>query len=510
VSGRSAAAHREEIPLISVSGVSKTYGGVQALSSVSFDMARGEVLALAGENGSGKSTLIKIIAGVETADAGAILVNGADWTQKSAVERIEAGLQVIYQDFALFPNLSVAENIWLPLQLHRGRRLTDRPQGKAVAKRILDEIGVDIDLRETVADLPVAQKQIVAISRALAHHARLLVMDEPTTALTHREVKQLFVIVQRLLTQGMSFIFVSHKLQEVVEICGRVVVLRNGVKALEAPLAGLGQAEIALAMTGRELETDLTRAATPLGAAPPLLVVEHLSRGSDYRDVNFSLAAGEVLGLAGLMGAGRTALAKSLFGLDPWESGRILLKGRDVAINGVSDAVRERIAYVPEDRLSEGLFLGFSVEDNIVVRSLDRLVDKGGWIQRGRKRREAKKWINRLSIKASSPAAPAKSLSGGNQQRVVLAKWMASNPTILILNRPTVGVDVGSKADIHELMVELGRNNIGIIVISDELPELMRVCHRILVMRAGRVVAERRAAKGSIEELMQIVSERSL
>lgn len=494
---------------MSVSGVSKTYDGVQALSSVSFDMARGEVLALAGENGSGKSTLIKIIAGVETADVGAILFDGVDWTQTSAVERIEAGLQVIYQDFALFPNLSVAENIWLPLQLHRGGRLTDRTQGRAAAKRILDEIGIDINLHEIVADLPVARKQLVAISRALAHQARLLVMDEPTTALTYREVTQLFVIVRRLLAQGMSFIFVSHKLQEVAEICERVVVLRNGGKVLEAPLASLGQAEIALAMTGRDLETTIARTAAFAGAASPLLCVEHLSRGSDYHDVSFSLAAGEVLGLAGLMGAGRTALAKSLFGLAPAESGRIVLKGREVAVNSVSDAVRERIAYVPEDRLSEGLFLEFSIEDNVAVRSLDRLVDKGGWILRGHKRREAEQWINRLSIKASSPAAPVRSLSGGNQQRVVLAKWMASDPAVLILNRPTVGVDVGSKTDIHQLMIELGRNNISIIVISDELQELMRVCHRILVMRTGRVIAERRVAESSIQELMEIVSERS-
>jgi simple sugar transport system ATP-binding protein len=497
----------DESPLLHVFGITKAYGGVQALSSVGFNVERGEVLALIGENGSGKSTLIKIIAGVETPDAGRLFIDGADWTYRSPVERIEAGLQVIYQDFALFPNLSVAENIWLPLQLHRGRRITNRSQGAFAAKSILDEIGVDIDLRQPVAELPIAQKQLVAISRALAHQARLLVMDEPTTALTHREVKQLFAIVRRLLSQGMSFVFVSHKLQEVAEICERVVVLRNGVKALEAPLARLSQAEIAFAMTGRDLAASGSPMSAPTQAEPALLSVEHLSHGRDYIDVSFHLIAGEVLGLAGLMGAGRTALAKGLFGLEPAESGRIVLGGRPVTIRNVSDAVLEGIAYVPEDRLSEGLFLEFSIEDNIIVRSLDRVVGNGGWILRRRKRRKAEQWIDRLAIKTPSPTMPVRSLSGGNQQRVVLAKWMASDPKILILNRPTVGVDVGSKADIHDLMIRLSRDKIGIIVISDELQELMRVCHRVLVMRVGAIVAEKRVAESSIEEIMQIVSE---
>jgi simple sugar transport system ATP-binding protein len=496
-------------PLLRVAEVSKAYDGVRALSSVSLEVGRGEVLALAGENGSGKSTLIKIIAGVESPDSGEIFIDRADWTARSPVERIEAGLQVIYQDFALFPNLSAAENIWLPQQLHRGRHVPDRAGGMRAARRILDEIGVTIDLRRPVSDLSVAQKQLIAIARALAHDARLLVMDEPTTALTHREVEHLFTIVRRLVATGMSFIFVSHKLQEVAEICERVVVLRNGGKALEARLVDVSEAALTLAMTGRDLAADTRPAVTPAPNAPTLLAVEQLTRDRDYRNVSFELAAGEILGLAGLMGAGRTALAKGLFGLVPADSGRIVLNGKPIAIRNVGNAARAKIAYVPEDRLSEGLFLDFSIEDNVVVRSLDRLMSKGGWITQARKRREAERWIERLAIKTPSSALSVRSLSGGNQQRVVLAKWMASQPTILILNRPTVGVDVASKADIHEIIRELSSKDIGIIVISDELPELMRLCHRILVMRNGSVIAERRTEHSSADEIMQIVSENS-
>jgi simple sugar transport system ATP-binding protein len=494
-------------PVLRADRISKHYDGVKALSDVTLEVGAGEVLALAGENGSGKSTLIKIIAGVETADAGTLSIDGVDWTRRTPVERIEAGVQIIYQDFALFPNLSAGENIWLPQQLHRRRRFVTRSEGSLAARRALEEIGVAVDLDRSVGELPVSQKQLVAIARALMHDARLLIMDEPTTALTHREVEHLFKIIRRLAAGGMSFVFVSHKLQEIADICERVVVLRNGAKTLDAPIGDLKPADIGRAMTGREIGTERYQRPPAPDNATPLLSVRNLSRQGEYRDIGFSLFPGEILGFAGLMGAGRTAVAKAIFGLSPADAGTIELAGRPNSIRKVPDAVAAGIGYVPEDRLSEGLFLNFSIGDNIVVRALERLLTRAGWITASRKAKEASLWIDRLAIKTPSPQLPVSSLSGGNQQRVVLAKWIASHPRVLILNRPTVGVDVGSKAGIHDIIIELAGAGMGIIVISDDLPEIMRVCDRVLVMRAGQIVADRRVDDSSETELTAIVSE---
>jgi simple sugar transport system ATP-binding protein len=308
-----------------------------------------------------------------------------------------------------------------------------------------------------------------------------------------------------LAARGKSFIFVTHKLQEIAEICERVIVLRNGRKTLDAPIGDLDEARIARAMTGRELAAE--RRSGAQREPEPLLTVRKLCRSGEYRNVSFALGAGEVLGLAGLLGSGRTAVAKGLFGLPPPETGSIMLDGEPLDIGGVSDAVQAHIAYVPEDRLSEGLFLTFSIADNIVVRAIDRLVSNGGWLTGARKVKEAERWIERLAIKTPSGGLPVSSLSGGNQQRVVLAKWLASHPRILILNRPTVGIDVSSKSDIHKIILELASSKVGIIVVSDDLPELMRLSDRILVMRAGTIVAERKTAKTSEKELLEIVSE---
>jgi simple sugar transport system ATP-binding protein len=504
--GTSASDH----PLLRAVDISKHYDGVAALAGVSFEVGTGEILALAGENGSGKSTLIRIIAGVERATKGMLYIDGADWTDRSPIERIEAGIQVIYQDFALFPNLSAGENIWLPLQLHERRRLVARSKGVAMAQHVLNEVGVRIELDRPLSDLPVSQKQLVAIARALVHDATLLIMDEPTTALTHREVQHLFEIIRRLAARGKSFIFVSHKLQEIAQICDRVVVLRNGSKTLDARMKDLTKAQIAGAMTGREIAPGYYQGTKPNSSSIPLLAVRGFSRYGEYHDINFTLAAGEVLGFAGLMGAGRTALVKGLFGLPPAILGTLEIDGKPIVIRNVSDAVRAGLAYVPEDRLSEGLFLEFSIHDNIVVRAMERLVSRTGWISVPRKVKEAARWIDRLSIKTPSTRLPVSSLSGGNQQRVVLAKWMAANPRVLILNRPTVGIDVGSKPGIHQIIMELAARKVGIIVVSDDLPELMLICDRVIVMRGGAIVAERNVSESSEKEITQIVTENAL
>ncbi len=332
-------------------------------------------------------------------------------------------------------------------------------------------------------------------------------MDEPTTALTHREVQHLFEIIRRLAARGKSFIFVSHKLQEIAQICDRVVVLRNGSKTLDAPMKDLSKAQIALAMTGREIGPGHYRRTQPNSSTVPLLAVRGFTRDGEYHDITFTLAAGEVLGLAGLMGAGRTAVVKGLFGLPPADLGTIEIDGRRIVIRNVSDAVRAGLAYVPEDRLSEGLFLDFSIDDNIAVRAMERLISKTGWISGPRKAKEAALWVDRLSIKTPSTRLPVSSLSGGNQQRVVLAKWMAANPRVLILNRPTTGIDVGSKPGIHQIVMELAARKVGVIVVSDDLPELMIICDRVIVMRGGAIVAERNVSESSEQEITQIVTE---
>ncbi|KAA0971897.1 sugar ABC transporter ATP-binding protein [Aureimonas fodinaquatilis] len=499
--------HAGRAPLLRVVDIVKNYGGIRALSGVSLDVAAGEVISLAGENGSGKSTLIRAIAGIERPDSGGIFIDGVDWTQRPPSDRIDAGVQIIYQDFAPLPNLTAGENIWLPRQISQGRRIVARREGMALAREVLADMKVDIDLDRDLEELSVAHKQVVAIARALAHKARLLIMDEPTTALTHREVEQLFTLIRRLAANGMGFIFVSHKLQEVSEIAERAVVLRNGKVHLSAPLSQLNEADIQRAMTGREISAKRYERGPVAAVSTPRLEVSGLSRAGQYEHIGFSLQPGEILGLAGLMGAGRTALAKSIFGIAPAQAGSLKVDGQATAIGSVADALAARIAYVPEDRLSEGLFLNFSIRDNIVVRAVERLTDRFGWLTGARKSKEAYHWIDRLTIKAASDKAPVSSLSGGNQQRVVLAKWLASNPSILILNRPSVGVDVGSKSDLHEVVVELANDGLGVIVISDDLPELMQLCDRILVLRNGRIVAERQIPETPELEILDIINE---
>jgi simple sugar transport system ATP-binding protein len=473
--------------LVTFDRVTKTYSGITALDSVGFSIAAGEAVCLAGENGSGKSTLIKILAGVEQPDRGVISIAGQ--TQGALNPRLSAaaGIKVIFQDFSLFPNLSVAENIAFSAELGHGMRLVQRARMAETARRTLARIGVDIPLTAAVETLSVAHKQLVAICRALATDARLIIMDEPTTALTEREVRVLLDIIRRLKADGVAVLFVSHKLAEVLEVCEKVIVLRNGQKVAEGPATDFDAASLTRHMTGR----DVAKAPpAPLRAdAPERMRVEGLYKAGAFEDVSFTLRAGEVLGVSGLLGSGRTALAKALFGLVAPERGRITLDGRSVPLGDPLAAAEAGIGYVPEDRLTEGLFLTQGILQNISIGRLDAhgasgILDLGGLMG------EARDWLKRLSVKAPDPDAPVRSLSGGNQQRVVLARWMARSPRVLVLNGPSVGVDVGSKAEIHGIIADLAAQGLGVIVISDDLPEVLATCHRILVMKAGRLVGD--------------------
>ncbi|QPK80899.1 sugar ABC transporter ATP-binding protein [Schaalia sp. ZJ405] len=476
-------------PFLTVKDVVKNFDGVLALDGVSLSVYPGEVLCLAGENGCGKSTLIKVISGVHKPDSGTIEINGDTMDGISPLAAMKAGIQVIYQDFSLFPNLTVAENIALTGAISQRQALYRRKESTSLAREVVERLGVKLPLDVDVEKLSVADKQLTAICRALANDARLLIMDEPTTALTHHEVERLFAVVEKLRAEGVALVFVSHKLDEVMRISQRVAIMRSGRNVLDAPASELDRESIAVHMTGKQL--DQTRRVPELQPeAPVMLRVTGLNAGTALKDVNFSVQAGEIVGLTGLLGSGRSEIAEALFGLLPKDSGTIEVHGKVVNIRGITDAIAAGIGYVPEDRLTEGLFLDQSIAHNVVAASIDQHTSKMHTLRTGKIKVTIGRYFSELRIKAPDVQAAVRTLSGGNAQRVVLAKWLARNPKILILNGPTVGVDVGSKAEILDILREQARQGMSVIVISDDAPELVSCCHRVLVTRNGRIEAE--------------------
>lgn len=486
-------------PVLEVRGLSKSFSGVRALDGVDLELQPGEIHCLAGENGSGKSTLIKIISGVHRPDAGVVVLDGRTHTQLTPLEAMRGGVQVIYQDFSVFPNLTVLENLALTSEISAGRRLVNWRRFRRIAEEAIATIDFAVDLDARVGDLSVADKQLIAICRALLTSPRLIIMDEPTTALTHREVAALFKVITDLKARGIATLFVSHKLDEVFEISERFTILRNGKLVATAGTDELDQRSFARYMTGREFSDEALVPAAEPGA--PVLEVAGLGLAEAFQDVSFELRRGEVLGITGLLGSGRTELALTLFGVFPADTGQLWVAGEPVRLRSIRDAIARGIAYVPEDRLTEGLMLERSIADNIVVTELDELSNRLGVLDARRRREEVNRWVEELRIATANPANPAGTLSGGNQQRVVLAKWLARRPEVLILNGPTVGVDIGSKNDIHELLRRLADEGMGIIVISDDIPELLRISNRILLLRRGRLVAELDPARLTQQEL---------
>lgn len=476
--------------ILRVEHISKRFGGVVALDDVSLSVQKGQTCCLVGENGSGKSTMIKVISGVYTPDAGNIYVNDHHYKKLTPLESIHEGIQVIYQDFSLFPNLSVAENIAINHQLASGKGLVSWKEIYQIASQGLAKINISLPLDAIVNTLSTADRQLIAITKALLADARIIIMDEPTTALTRKEVAALFKLIEELKSRGISILFVSHKLNEISEIADRTIIFRNGKKVLDQDAKGLDAQTMEYYMTGRKIDTESIQIEEIGDSSAPLLKVENLSLSHGFFGINFELQPREVLGITGLLGSGRTELALSLFGEMPATRGTISIAGKQVQIRNINDAMRHGIAYVPDDRIREGLFLEQSIANNIVVSVVNNLVKSMGLLGRQTVRGESSRWVQKLEIKTPSADLPVTSLSGGNQQRVVLAKWLASNPKILILNGPTVGVDVGSKAELHELIRNLAKQGMGILLISDDIPELLQTCHRILLMRAGRIVQE--------------------
>ena len=487
--------------LLKAVDINKSFAGVHALKNVSLEIMPGEIHCLAGENGCGKSTLIKIISGVYTMDSGYIEFNGKRLTKITPVEAINNGIQVIYQDFAVFPNLTVMENLALNSELASKRKFVNWKRMRQIAEEAVSRINFHVDLDALVGSLSVAEKQMVAISRALMFNAKLIIMDEPTTALTKKEVKALFEIILKLKAQGIAILFVSHKLNEVFEISERFTIFRSGELVATGKTSELDDKKFTFYMTGREFENKIF--VPEKLSEKPVFELQDLTLNGYFDKVSFQLRGGEILGITGLLDSGRTELALSMFGLRPADSGKILKNGKEVKIDSPRAAIRNKIGYVPEDRLSEGLFLPQSIGENIIISEIDGLTKKGGVYDEKKAEDEENRWVKELEIKTPTPANAASTLSGGNQQRIVLAKWMACEPDVLILNGPTVGVDIGSKHDIHDILKKQAKAGMGIIIISDDLPEVLSTCSRVLVIKNGKIVDEMNAQQATEAEILE-------
>ena len=473
---------------IEMTNISKHFGGVSALADVDLTITAGEVHCLAGENGSGKSTLIKIISGVQPPDAGGVIrIDGVEYQHLTPSESTRIGIQVIYQDLALFPDLTVAENIAFAQHL-KGLRGVNRRRIQATAEAVIARIGVPLDPFAKVGDLSIAQRQLVAICRALAAEARLVIMDEPTASLTRTEVDTLLEITRELKRRGIAVVFVSHRLDEVLEIAERVTVLRDGYKLGTWDAKDMTPRKLGSLMTGHEFDYKI--AAQDFSQAPVVLSVRNLSRRGDFEDISLDLHRGEILGVIGLLGSGRTELALSLFGMRPPDHGEIRLNDVPVTLRSNRAAIDHGIAYVSEDRLSLGLVLEQPIASNITLSILDKLVGPLGLLRMDQRRAAVANWIEQLGIKVSDPENPVRTLSGGNQQRVVLAKWLATQPHVLILDSPTVGVDINAKDGIYAIIKRLAASGMAVMMISDEVPEVLYHSHRVLVMHSGRLKGE--------------------
>lgn len=477
--------------LLRLENIVKTFGGVRALRGVSLEIVAGQTYHLLGENGSGKSTLIKIVSGAQPPDSGWLEVRGKKYSQLDALAALEAGIETVYQDLSLFPNLSVAENVALSAQLVARKGRLARPLSwselNQVAAAALERVGLPSSadfLNTPVEALPIAVRQLVAIARGIAGRASLVILDEPTAALTQKEVENLLSIISSLQLEGVSVLFVSHKLEEVFRIGGHLIVLRDGEKVYEGPLAEQTQTSIGFLMTGKTLEQTHYRTAA-LGV-DTLLELRGLSRAQTFENVSLTLRRGEVLGITGLLDSGRNELAHALSGVRPADSGEIALEGKILRIRNPRDGIKLGIGYVPEDRINEGLFLNKPIRENVMVSFLDRLVS-GFRLDFARSTREVEQLSSDLQIATPSVFLPVQSLSGGNQQRVMVARWLATSPKVLILHGPTMGVDVGSKDALYKIVQDLAARGLGVLLISDDLPELLMNCDRILVMKKGRI-----------------------
>ena len=492
--------------ILRAKGIYKAFKGVQALQGADLEIHEGEIHCLAGENGCGKSTLINIISGVYQRDGGELEINGKNYTKISPAEAIAEGVQVIFQDFAVFPNMTVKENIALSTMISRKSKRVNWKEIDRIAKEAISLLNVDLDIDQKVENISVADKQLVAICRALINNVKLLIMDEPTTALTKKEISSLFDAMFDLRKKGIAILFVSHKLDEVFEVCDKYTIMRDGKNVVSSISDKLDDATFSYYMTGRKFEKKTFVPSSEYTGAQAAIEAEAISKKGFFQDVSFRAFPGEIIGFCGLLGSGRRELALSLFGVVKPEKGKILIQGKEVSLDSVGKAIRERVGYVPEDRLTEGIFYERSIGDNISVVSLDDLSGAIGLIRKAEEKERVGKTVDELQIKTPNAEDPVFTLSGGNQQRVVLAKWLMKDMDILILNAPTVGVDIGSKYDIHEILMELAKQGKCVIVVSDDLGEVLKITNRIYVIKNGTIDCEVQTSEVDEKTLGDLIS----
>ena len=473
-------------PLLSVSGISKSFPGVQALKDVQFELSRGEVLALVGENGAGKSSLMKILSGIYSKDAGTIVLEGEEVDIDSPKTAQALGISIIHQEMNLMPHLTIAQNIFIGREPRGGLFLRERALNKQ-AEDLLNRLGIQLDPRELVQNLTVAKQQMVEIAKALSFDAKVLIMDEPTSALTNSETETLFTLIEGLKASGTGVIYISHRMDELRRITDRVTVLRDGQYIGTLTKDELDIPTIIEMMVGRHIEEGARPAPRDATTDDVVLRVEGLNTRHLLKDISFELRRGEILGFSGLMGAGRTEVARAIIGADPSESGTVHIDGKLVSIKQPSDAVRHGVGYLSEDRKELGLLLEQDVNTNVLLASLRDYTDRLGFVHTAKGKQKTRDYVDALRIKTPSITATTKNLSGGNQQKVVIAKWLARDCDILIFDEPTRGIDVGAKEEIYKLLNDLVAQGKSIIMISSELPEVLRLSHRIVVMASGRI-----------------------
>jgi ribose transport system ATP-binding protein len=490
--------------VVEMRSISKGFNGVSVLKDVSFDVRRGEVHALAGGNGAGKSTLMKILQGVYQADAGEILIGGKPAAIKSIQDAKAAGIGMVFQEFSLVPSLTVAQNIFLGAEpLGQGGLIDDRAAVRR-AKEVFGEMEVDVDPRAEVARLGTAYWQLTEIAKALAQNATVLIMDEPTASLARHESEALFELIDRLKQRGISIIYISHRMDEVYRLADRITILRDGRHLLTEPLTAVTPEQIVEGIVGKKIEGQLSyRTRQVAQDVEPLLEVRGLNAGLRVRDVSFTLRPGEIIGLAGLMGSGRTELARALFGIDKVDSGEVLLHGKKVSLASPQQAINAGVALIPEDRRAQGLVLEHSVQDNLLLPLLGQ-IQRGPLLDGARGKELSSSLIKRFAVKVAHPHRPVRLLSGGNQQKVVIAKWLGTDPDILILDEPTAGVDIGTKSEILDMIRELASAGKAVIVISSEYPELLAVSDRVLVLKDGSIIRDIPRSEIADEEYLQL------
>ncbi len=490
--------------IVELEHINKSFAGVKVLKDVKFNLKSGEVMALLGENGAGKSTLMKILSGVYTRDSGTLKVFGKEYGDLDTKKAHELGIAIIHQELNMCRHLTVAENIFLGRETQKGITLDNKEMAQKT-KEVLDSLKIDLDPNEIVGNLSVSKQQMVEIAKALSIHAKILVMDEPTSALTAKEIDELFRIIDQLRSEGCGIVYISHRLEELSHVSNRVTVLRDGEFIMNGEFQDYTMDQLISFMVGREITEKFPRVSCEKGKK--IFEVRHLNAGRMVRDVNLELYEGEIVGIAGLMGAGRTETTRAIFGIDPKDGGEIVLDGQTITIKKPIDAIKAGIVLAPEDRKKDGLCTKLSVRDNLALPNLDWICNAIGKVDTKKEKKLVDKAVSDLSIKLSTEEINAESLSGGNQQKVVIGKWLARNSRVVIFDEPTRGVDVGAKVEIYNLMNELKKNGTGVLFVSSELPEVMGISDRIVVMCDGRITGEILAEEATEDKILAYATE---